>query len=92
MRWYGHTPCCRAPSLCRGVIMSGDAARNPTLWNGHTPRCGVMINAMLHTIFMLSLGDGWPCGAQSHVVASAHPALWRDDKCHVVHHLRVVAW
>lgn len=29
-------------------------------------------------------------GVQSHVVAWAHSTLWRDDKCHIVHHPRVV--
>ena len=41
-------PCC-LPSLCRGVAMNGDVARNPTWRCGHTPYYGVLINGhVLH--------------------------------------------
>ena len=39
--------------------MNVHAARNPTGWYGHTPYCGVMINAMSCTILALWCGDQW---------------------------------
>ncbi|WP_276792480.1 hypothetical protein [Segatella oulorum] len=39
--------------------MNSHAARNPTGWYGHTPYCGVMINAMSCTIPMLCRGNEW---------------------------------
>ena len=31
--------------LCRGVVINGYAARNPTLWYGHTPHYGMVVNS-----------------------------------------------
>ncbi|MFC2299816.1 MAG: hypothetical protein ACFNJR_06865 [Segatella oulorum] len=39
--------------------MNDHAVHNPTLWHRHTPRCGVMINAMSWTIVVLWRGDQW---------------------------------
>ncbi|WP_276792477.1 hypothetical protein [Segatella oulorum] len=46
--------------------MNGYAVRNPTLWHRHTPRCGVMINAMSWTIVALWRGDQWMMIRQPH--------------------------
>ena len=51
-------PCC-SPSRCHDLVMNSHAARNPTGWYGHTPYCGVMINAMSCTIPMLCRGNEW---------------------------------
>ena len=72
--------------------MNVHAVRNPMLWYGRTPCYGVVINAMMHVISMAWLGNEWLCGAQPHGMVWLYSVLWRDDKCHVVHHPRVVAW
>ncbi|WP_276792482.1 hypothetical protein [Segatella oulorum] len=46
--------------------MNDHAVHNPTLWHRHTPRCGVMINAMSCTIFALWRGDQWMMIRQPH--------------------------
>ena len=46
--------------------MNGHAVRNPMFWHGYTPRCGVMINAMMRTIPALWRGDQWMMIRQPH--------------------------
>ncbi|WP_276792476.1 hypothetical protein [Segatella oulorum] len=64
----------------------------PSEWYGHTPYCGVMINAMSWTIVALWCGNKWLVVVQPHVVVWSHSILWRDDKCHDAHYLYAVAW
>ena len=64
--------------------MNGHAVRNPMLWYGRTPCCGVMISGHVAPISMPWLGHECSCYVQSYVVAWAHPILWRGNKWLVV--------
>ena len=72
--WYDHPPRYDvminghdAHNLyCVGLVINGHAVCNPTGWYGHTPYCGMMINAMMRTIPALWCGDECSCGTQSH--------------------------
>ena len=79
-RFNAYISCYRASSLCRGVIMSGDAARNPTGWYGYTPCCGTVINAMSCTVLALWCGNKWAMIGATPPQCYPHPRGCGCDK------------